>query len=86
MDDYETHVDIRCDLLAKRVEDSKDAQVGISFQEEHLLSLIPKSHKSTALKKSRMTKWHKMIMYGLDSESAAKVFLKTPSGDSLETI
>lgn len=31
MDDYETHVDIRCDLLAKRVEDSKDAQVGISF-------------------------------------------------------
>ena len=33
-----------------------------------------------------MTKWHRMIMYGLDSESASKVFLKTPSGDSLETI
>ena len=80
MDDYDTHVDIKCHLLAKRVEDPYDCQVGIPFQEEHLLRLLPKNHRNTALKRSRMRKWHDMIKYGLDQESANKVFLKTPGG------
>ena len=33
-----------------------------------------------------MDKWKQMISYGLDSESASKVFLKTPTGDSMDTI
>lgn len=85
MDDYEAHVEARSDLLAPRV-DSKDAIVGISFQEEHLLAVIPKAHKTTAIKRSRMDKWHDMITYGLDSDSARKVFLKTPTGNSLDTL
>ena len=39
------------------------------------------------MKKSRMEKWHSMVTYGLDQESARKVFLKTPgNGGSLEPL
>ena len=89
MDEYEAHVEARSDLLATRV-DHKEARIGISFQEEHLISNLPKSHKTTALKKSRMDKWKQMISYGLDAESASKVFLQNPpsggSGKSLDTL
>ena len=33
-----------------------------------------------------MDKWRQMIQYGLDSESAKKVFLKPPSGNRLDPI
>ena len=44
MDEYEAHVDARCDLLAPRV-DTKEASVGVLFQQENLISLLPKANK-----------------------------------------
>ena len=33
-----------------------------------------------------MDKWRQMITYGLDADSASRVFLKTPTGNSLDTL
>ena len=86
MDDYEAHVEARSDHLAPRV-DSHDALVGIAFQEKHLIYNLSKSGRQTALKRSRMDKWKQMISYGLDTESARKVFLTPPaSNGSLEQL
>lgn len=48
--------------------------------------MVAKTHRKNALKRSRMEKWRQMISYGLDPDSAQKVFLKPPSSNSLEPI
>jgi len=50
--------------------------VGVAFIEKQLISNLPKNSKTTALKRARMEKWKQMIAYGLDNESASKIFLK----------
>jgi hypothetical protein len=50
--------------------------LGVLFIMDNLIEKLPKNIRQTALKKDRMTKWYKMISYGLDSDISHKVIDK----------
>jgi len=56
-------------LLAKQI-DMQDSLIGLYFIEEELIKKCPKSHKTTATKKSRAQKWKEMCQFGLEAEYA----------------
>ena len=60
MDDYESHLDAKQNLLAGKV-NKQEAQVGVFFMHEELISRLGKEHQRTATKTSRLEKWKRMI-------------------------
>lgn len=65
-----------------------NARVGVQFIKDQLIEQLGnKQHVRTATKVARMEKWKQMIQFGLDAESANKVFLqKTKATDAFELI
>ena len=84
IDDFETKLE-QSNLLAKKV-DNKLAEIGVHFVNAELIMRLGRDHKQTAIKTSRLDKWQQMISFGLESESASKVFLREPTKDHLQSI
>lgn len=76
--------------VAKRIPDKElvSAKVGVQFIREQLIEQLGnKQHVRTATKTSRLEKWKQMIQYGLDAQSAAKVFVgRTKGSDAFEHV
>jgi hypothetical protein len=56
--------------------DNQEARLGVYFQYDELLKVIPASLSKTAVKTSRQDKWLKMVSYGLADDLVRKVVIK----------
>jgi hypothetical protein len=46
--------------------ENEEARLGVSFQFDELIKILPTSQKNQAIKTSRLDKWFKMVTFGLD--------------------